>query len=362
MKTLKKILSSVILLLCTTLLFGQSFPKGENTIRLLTYNTHYCKGGTDPGIINEENTRKFAQVIQALDPDVVSLQELDSACNGRGKRYQLGQIATFSQLPFDAIYGAAASYDGGKIGCGILIRKDLPVKKIKKITLPGAEARIGLRVDTEDLSFMATHLDLDDTKRIMSANKICSEADYVSRPLFVAGDLNDSFRWNNLAFSVFLNTFDIASSIEGSSLPGRTDGTQSLIDYILLKKDEASNVTIVDTKIVRGVEINGKVVDLATISDHYPVFVDIQLNSSSNVQNNNSSPFHFYPNPVMNEITITNNSPVNQVSIYAANGQKVICIVQEDIRTLNIAQLPKGVYILKGYSGDQCYTAKLIKE
>ena len=54
----------------------QSYPKAPGAIRLLTYNTHYCKGGYDPGEINENNVKKLAQVIKALDADVIALQEL----------------------------------------------------------------------------------------------------------------------------------------------------------------------------------------------------------------------------------------------------------------------------------------------
>lgn len=34
---------------------AQEYEKKRGTIRLLTYNTHYCKGAADPGTISEEN-------------------------------------------------------------------------------------------------------------------------------------------------------------------------------------------------------------------------------------------------------------------------------------------------------------------
>jgi len=83
---------------------------------LLTYNSHYCKGGTDPGNINSYNTQRFALVIKTLDADIVSLQELDSAANSRGKRYLLNEIAQATGLNYTPVYGKAASYDGGSIG------------------------------------------------------------------------------------------------------------------------------------------------------------------------------------------------------------------------------------------------------
>ena len=81
----KAILLSIVLAGTLFSVKPQSYPKAPGAIRLLTYNTHYCKGGYDPGEINESNVKKLAQVIKALDADVIALQELDSASQSRGK-------------------------------------------------------------------------------------------------------------------------------------------------------------------------------------------------------------------------------------------------------------------------------------
>lgn len=361
---MKKLFTLVLLFLSTSV-FAQTYPKAANTIRLLTYNTHYCKGGTDPGSINDTNTRLFARVIEALDPDVVSLQELDYASNSRGKRDLLKQIADYSKIPFQKVFGGAAAWDGGEIGCGVLVRNTLPIKKIKKIPLSGDEARILVRVDLEDFIFMATHLDLNDTKRIMSAGTIASEVEYVSKPSFVAGDLNDSFRWGNGAFAnVFNNRFEIASSIEGSSLPGRTDGTQSLIDYILYKPGKATvhPIKVVNTQIVRTLEINGSITDLATISDHYPVFVDIRIGGASSVNDMEKEDLCIFPNPAENEVYIRSDEPVSQVTVCSVNGETLLNTKDSDIRSIDVSALSAGIYIMNVSIGDRCYQTKLIRK
>ena len=111
---MKKYLLLLVGALCFCLnIVAQTYPKKANVIRLLTYNSHYCKGGTDPGNINSYNTQRFALVIKTLDADIVSLQELDSAANSRGKRYLLNEIAQATGLNYTPVYGKAASYDGG---------------------------------------------------------------------------------------------------------------------------------------------------------------------------------------------------------------------------------------------------------
>ena len=90
--------------------------------------------------------------------------------------------------------------------------------------------------------------------------------------------MNDSHRWGNggIAFPVLADKFSIVSDTEGNTIPGRTDNG-ALIDYILFKDYKDSGIKIVETHIVRTLKVNGSVIDLGSISDHYPVYVDIEI-------------------------------------------------------------------------------------
>ena len=57
----KAILLSIVLAGTLFSVKPQSYPKAPGAIRLLTYNTHYCKGGYDPGEINESNVKKLGE-------------------------------------------------------------------------------------------------------------------------------------------------------------------------------------------------------------------------------------------------------------------------------------------------------------
>ena len=106
---MKKITLLLAFFICLNIsLNAQTYPKKENVIRLLTYNTHYCKGGSDPGSIDDYNTRRLASVIEALDPDVVALQELDSAMSDRRRRDLLKQISEFTGLDYQHFFGGLA--------------------------------------------------------------------------------------------------------------------------------------------------------------------------------------------------------------------------------------------------------------
>ena len=235
---------------------AQTYPKAPGVIRLLTYNTHYGKGGGNPGVMNDSNIVNLGRVIRALDADIISLQELDSASQGRGNRYLLRDIAQSTGLDYADFYGNAQPFDkNGSIGCGALVKKNLPVKSRYVAYLPGDEGRAAVEIELDKFVFIATHSDLHNEKRKQGAKIICNDAREMDKPVFVAGDLNDSFRWSGggYSFPVFARDFVI----------------------ILLSKKNRKKIKIVDTHIVRTLEIDGEKVDLAHVSDHYPIFVDI---------------------------------------------------------------------------------------
>ncbi|MCP9612775.1 endonuclease/exonuclease/phosphatase family protein [Coprobacter tertius] len=357
-------------LLCMCLeLSAQTYPKDNNAIRLLTYNTHYCKGGTDPGTISDSNTRLLASVIKTLNADIVSLQELDSAANSRGKRYLLGQIAQATGLDYTPVFGAAANWDGGRLGCGSLIKKSFPISKIKMIDLPGNEPRIAVRTDLEKFVFISTHCDLDDTRRIQEANIINNEVDYIRKPVFLAGDLNDSHRWGNggIAFPILMEKFVIASDTKGNTVWNGSHGNegddQGLIDYILFHDYGNSGIQIVQTHIVRTLEINGATVDLKNVSDHYPVFVDIYVPGYSGITNiPNEENIIIYFNPVDATLyTKSENNEVKRIEVYTISGEKVIEMNDENASIVNMSNQPKGVYIVKASTLDKSLIRKIVK-
>ena len=56
-------------------------------------------------------------------PDVVALQELDSAMSDRRRRDLLKQISEFTGLDYQHFFGGLAPINGGKVGPGLLLKK-----------------------------------------------------------------------------------------------------------------------------------------------------------------------------------------------------------------------------------------------
>ena len=252
------------------------YAKAEGNVRIMTYNCFYCKSNTASKTFSDEHTADFAKVIKALNPDVVVIQELDSGTTERNKRYLLDDIRRATGLEYDLFFGSAAPYSNGKIGPGVLYKRAMQPTSIKKIALPGKETRALMVLTFPRFALLGTHLDLDVTARKTSAEIVNHElTTLATQPVFFAGDLNDSPSWKpeQTAFPIIEQSFEIISARSGS-IPDQPNET---IDYILVDKAHKSAVKVVKTAVVKQLEINGKVTETQTVSDHFPVFVDVRF-------------------------------------------------------------------------------------
>ena len=252
------------------------YAKAEGNVRIMTYNCFYCKSNTASKTFSAEHTAAFAQVIKALNPDVVVIQELDSGTTERNKRYLLDDIRRATGLDYNLFFGSAAPYSKGKIGPGVLYKRAMQPTSIKQIALPGKETRALMVLTFPRFALLGTHLDLDVTARKASAEIVNHElTTLATQPVFFAGDLNDSPSWKpeQTAFPIIERSFEIISARSGS-IPDQPNET---IDYILVDKAHKGAVKVVQTAVVKQLEINGKVTETGTISDHFPVFVDVRF-------------------------------------------------------------------------------------
>ena len=251
------------------------YAKAEGNVRIMTYNSFYCKSNMSTQTFSPEHTAAFAQVIKALNPDVVVIQELDSGTTERGNRYLLDDIRRATGLDFDLFFASAAEYSKGKIGPGVLFKRTMKATSVKKIALPGSEKRALIVLSFPQFTLLGTHLDLNNEARKLSAGNINHELQALAtQPVFLAGDLNDSPKWKPevSAFPTLQQAFDIISPQSRTSVD-----QNETIDHILVDKTHKAKVKVVKAVVVNRLEINGKVTDLNTVSDHYPVFVDVSF-------------------------------------------------------------------------------------
>lgn len=256
---MKKGILTLMLLVIALVSMGQDFEPLTWPLHAMTYNVRHC-AGMDL-VVDYDRT---AEVIRQVQPDVVALQELDSMTGRSGRCYQLGELAR--RTGYEAVFGPAIDYDGGKYGVGILVN-ETPLST-KCIPLPGEEPRVLLVVELKDYVMACTHLDLEEEARLASVPLIVEEAQRWQKPFVLAGDWNDGP--DSPLLQELMQHFILLSTC-GVSYPA--DDPKECLDYIAVYKDRPANglesVVIEEPEKV----LETSVINEPEASDHRPVVV-----------------------------------------------------------------------------------------
>lgn len=136
-------------------------------IRVMTYNVHGCVGcdrRLDPG--------RIAEVIAAVDPDIVALQELDVSRERSGRAHQARLIAEHLNMRFH-FHPAHRIKEEEEYGDAILARWPLSLRKAAE--LPTVNERLAfeprgalwasIEVNGTEVQVINTHLGLSNNER-----------------------------------------------------------------------------------------------------------------------------------------------------------------------------------------------------
>lgn len=192
---------SVMLLCAAILIVSRSLYGQGNVIRFtaMTYNTHHGQG-TD----NVLDLNRIARVIDSVNPYYAALQEIDSVASRTGN---VDQPARYAQLTGRyCAFAKAIPLAPGSYGNAMLSKA--PPADIRRLPLPGSEARVALFTDVDvsngsdplhaTVTFVATHfMNGELNAQLQAAQSINS---YVTnpangdtgRPMMLLGDLNCS--------------------------------------------------------------------------------------------------------------------------------------------------------------------------
>lgn len=248
---MRKYLNLAVLSLLLFGLFG--CRQGLTEKSFMSYNVKNCIG-----MDGATNYARVAGVIDEVNPEVVAIQELDSA-TGRSKNlYVLGELAKLTGM--HATYAPAINYDGGKYGIGILSKEE-PIR-VSRHPLPGREeARMLLVAEFKDYVYCCMHLSLTEEDRMASLPIIREATSGFDKPLFIAGD------WNATPDSPFIQAiqkdFKLLSTPDFYTFP--SDEPVETLDYIAIRKDTPQLS-----------EFFTYVPEASIESDHRPVVVQVK--------------------------------------------------------------------------------------
>ncbi len=163
----------------------------RHRLKILSYNVHSCIG-TDRRL----DPARVAEVIAALEPDIIGLQELDVGRSRTGGIDQAHAIASLLQMEFH--FHAALNVAEERYGDAILT--SLPARMVKGAGLPShGEQRGALWVEIEvgehKLQVFNTHLGLLGGDRMRQIGEILGgswmgAAECQDKPKILIGDFN----------------------------------------------------------------------------------------------------------------------------------------------------------------------------
>ncbi|HLN53631.1 MAG TPA: endonuclease/exonuclease/phosphatase family protein [Lentimicrobium sp.] len=233
---------------------GKTSQDDNIHVKILSYNIKNCVG-----MDGSTDYQRVAEIIRRVNPDIVALQELDSATQRSKGVVVLDELARLTgMIP---TYGASIDYQGGKYGIGIL-SVEKPLSR-RRIPLPGREEpRSLLIVEMGKYVFGCTHFSLNNEDRLSSAEITSTSFKDYSKPVFLAGDLNAVP--GSPVIKEIENSWNILNNTLIPTIP--SNNPQRCIDYILGLK--APGKTFVTTKTVVEHE--------PVASDHLPVWAEIE--------------------------------------------------------------------------------------
>jgi endonuclease/exonuclease/phosphatase family metal-dependent hydrolase len=131
-------------------------PATARPLRILTYNIHHATGRD--GVYN---LQRIADVINAANPDLVALQEVEQGTTRYPARHlQLNELATRTGMT--GVFGKTLNRLGGEYGNGVLINPDIDVLRTRNHTLPNPDFDGDGSGDGELRRLMELHLQFDD--------------------------------------------------------------------------------------------------------------------------------------------------------------------------------------------------------
>jgi len=247
---------------CLTLVLLFFLPivlSAQTHVKIMTYNVRNCIG-----LDNVCNYDRIADIINRERPDVIAIQEVDSATVRSGGKYVLGELATRTgMMPY---FSPAIDYDNGKYGVGILSQK-APIK-IRKLSLPGSEEqRTLILAEYDDYIFCCTHLSLTETDRNSSAVIINGLAEISEKPIFIAGDFNSEPE--SAVHDILKHHYQTLSDSHTPTYPA--DKPSEILDYIMVTNN-------------RNVTADSSVLNEPEASDHRPIVVNAIIKHNHNEQ------------------------------------------------------------------------------
>ena len=160
--------------------------KPPQTLRVASYNIRKARG-----LDQRRDPLRVLNVINALEADVVALQEADLRLGARPAAIPRDMIER--ETDFEVVPVARNEVGLGWHGNAVLVRKGISVGEVLRLDLPGLEPRGAVSValgGAFEMNLVATHLGLVRRHRLQQFKTILERIDQ-NRPTVLIGDFNE---------------------------------------------------------------------------------------------------------------------------------------------------------------------------
>jgi endonuclease/exonuclease/phosphatase family metal-dependent hydrolase len=232
-------------------------------MRIVTYNTRGSLGMDD-----RRDTRRIADVVRSLSPDVVCFQEIHQKLAWSGREDQPAALSELLGRPF--AFQRCLTFGFGGYGIGIAARGTvaerrehlLPSRKEQRGAL---ELRLRQVGGLRALTVICTHWGLQEEERQEQAEALAGLVAGAAKPLVLCGDLNEGPEAEGVRALLAATGLIDADAIRNRPTFTSSDPTVR-IDYCLHSPDLSA----------RHIEV---VSSLA--SDHLPLLADLEKQPSN---------------------------------------------------------------------------------
>ncbi len=228
------------------------------TLRILAYNIRHGAGMDD-----SVDLARAAAVINRLKPDLVALQEIDSATTRTDRVDQAQRLGKLTGMT--AVFGGFMPYREGQYGMALLSR--YPMVDATNHRLPDGREPRSVLAATIDVAGMQVviagiHLYATEDERLSQARRVTEIFRDTPGPVLLVGDFNSEP--GSPVLEHLEETWWIPPKGK-DRLTFPSDTPDREIDYIMLRPQERFEL------------IDYDVIDEPIASDHRPVFMVVRL-------------------------------------------------------------------------------------
>lgn len=219
------------------------------------------------GMDNEVNLKRIANVLRALKPDLIALQEIDHTCTRSGTVDEAAALGKL--LGMEHRFGKFMNFQGGQYGLAILSR--FPIEKtIRHQLAPGAEPRCALEIvvrptaNGNPLSFLSIHNDWTrEDFRVAQVKDLIQGLAEQKHAVILAGDFNAQPDDKSLALLTKAGFSMVAKKGGRKTFPSPAPKVE--IDYFMtrgIKFSKPPTCSVHDERVA---------------SDHRPIVMELSL-------------------------------------------------------------------------------------